>query len=235
MPSAAEEHTAIQAAPYDVGHSAAVNGSAAVLYMTGVTAQMKEDVMYSTLWAQIQSDRMFPGRPMDKRKEWHDNYQAVLLGLGWTVKSFSETELGNASAYGSVDRLVIELEVEDLDDQEFVLFQDMISSLRKPANSDPLRVFDQMAVHSLDAGFQVGVVSNSESNALFKCGAHQYNSKSDTVSSALFYTFTPTAIVPYFAVNQIMELDTDKYAGLRDIVRAHISDVVQDLIREIEL
>ena len=44
--------------------------------------------MYSTLLAQIESDRMFPNRPMDKRKQWHDNYRDVLQGLGWSVKDF---------------------------------------------------------------------------------------------------------------------------------------------------
>ena len=44
--------------------------------------------MYSTLLAQIEADNMFPGRPMNKRKEWHDKYQDVLHNLGWVNKSF---------------------------------------------------------------------------------------------------------------------------------------------------
>ncbi|KAI0657044.1 hypothetical protein C8Q70DRAFT_1056286 [Cubamyces menziesii] len=223
----------------DAGNSAAVNGSAAVCYMAGVTAQMKEDVMYSTLLAQVEADTMYPGRSMDERLQWHSKYWAVLRSLGWTTRTFSEVEIDNASAYGSVDRLVVQISGAELEGSEYNMFLDMIDALRGPVNSEPLSVFDRTAVHDgHDASFQIGVVSNLDGNALFKCGAHQYHTAPDTpISSALLFSFEAESEteVPYYAVNQTMELNVSFYATVRDTVKEQLAGVVQNMFRDIEM
>ncbi|KAH9886018.1 hypothetical protein C8Q73DRAFT_289991 [Cubamyces lactineus] len=239
MASANDERFSAQVQPLagnGTGNSAAVNGSAAVCYMADVTRQMKEDVMFSTLLAQLGADGKYPGRPMDKSKEWHKQYWHVLHNLGWTMKTFSETEIGDASAYGSVDRLVVDIVGAELEGPEYALFLDMINALGKPTNSDPLWVFGQTAAHGHDASFQVGVVSNAGGNALFKCAAHQYYSKADTISSALFFPFEPASDIPYSAIYQTMELNANVYAQVREAVRERVSrDVWEIMFREIEL
>ena len=77
-----------------------------------------------------------------------------------TVSRYSEVEIDNASAYGSVDRLVVQIGGAELEGSEYNMFLDMIDALRGPVNSEPLSVFDRTAVHDgHDASFQIGVVS----------------------------------------------------------------------------
>ena len=46
------------------------------------------DVINSTLLAQLASNKKFPGRPLDKMKEWHESYGNILAQLGWSMRSF---------------------------------------------------------------------------------------------------------------------------------------------------
>ncbi|KAI0329258.1 hypothetical protein GY45DRAFT_1371687 [Cubamyces sp. BRFM 1775] len=140
----------------DAGYSAAVNGCGAVVYLTGVTAQMKEDVIYSTLLAQLDSDKKYPGRPVDKAQEWFDNYCSVLQGVGWVVDNFRLRDISNANKYGSVDRLVLELAGSFLTEAGLGPFKGMLNGLRDAVqNSVALKIFNERASHGNSAGFQL--------------------------------------------------------------------------------
>ncbi|KAI0654664.1 hypothetical protein C8Q70DRAFT_1058255 [Cubamyces menziesii] len=199
--------------------SAAVNGGAAVSYVANLIGQMKEDVINSTLLAQLASDKKYPGRPMNRMKEWYDNYGTVLAQVGWTVQAFNMSEIGNSNSYGSVDKLVLQLAASYLTGGELALFQRTITALTESKNVSAIQAFDRNArgsISSNDAAFQVGVAFNSGGNAMFKIGTYQYNS-SDEITSVLFFKFGSSKVL-FFADNQTMVLNENVYAQVRQAV-----------------
>ncbi|KAH9902482.1 hypothetical protein C8Q73DRAFT_831465 [Cubamyces lactineus] len=213
--------------------SATVNGGASVSYVANLVGQMKDDVINSTLLAQLASDKKYPGRPMNRMKEWYDSYRDVLAQVGWTVQQFRMTEVGNSNSYGSVDKLVLELAAAYLTGGELVLFQKMISALKDSKNSSAVKLFDSKAGYFNDASFQVGVASNSGGNAMFKIGTYQYNS-SDRITSVLFFTFGSSK-VSFFAGNQTMVLNENVYAQVRQAVLDKLGKNAVDLVKGIEI
>ena len=52
-----------------------------ILYVMGMRAKL-------AFLAQLASNKKFPGRPLDKMKEWHESYGNILAQLGWSMRSF---------------------------------------------------------------------------------------------------------------------------------------------------
>ncbi|KAJ8469586.1 hypothetical protein ONZ51_g8885 [Trametes cubensis] len=204
--------------------SATVNGGATVSY---------DDVINSTLLAQLAADKKYPGRPMNKMKEWYDSYRDVLAQVGWAVQQFHMSEIGNSNSYGSVDKLVLELAAAYLTGGELALFTKMITALKDTKNSGAVKIFDSKAGYFNDASFQVGVASNSGGNAMFKIGTYQYNS-SDRITSVLFFTFGSSK-VSFFAGNQTMVLNENVYAQVRQAVLDKLGKNAVDLVKGIEI
>ncbi|KAI0326057.1 hypothetical protein GY45DRAFT_1437960 [Cubamyces sp. BRFM 1775] len=213
--------------------SATVNGGATVSYVANLEGQMKADVINSTLLAQLAADKKYPGRPMNKMKEWYDSYRDVLAKVGWNLQHFHMTEMGNANSYGSVDKLLLQVAASYLSGNELALFTSMITALKDSKNSNAVKLFDSKAGYFNDASFQVGVASNSGGNAIFKIGTYQYNS-SDKITSVLFFTFGSSK-VSFFAGNQTMVLNENVYAQVRTMVLKKLGDNAVTLVKEIEI
>ncbi|KAI0663520.1 hypothetical protein C8Q70DRAFT_362987 [Cubamyces menziesii] len=213
--------------------SAAVNGSAAVYYAANVSAQMKNDVINSTLFAQLTADAKYPGRPMNKMQEWYNCYKQVLERIGWVVMRFLMSEVDNANSYGSVDKLVLKLAAAQLTEGELALLTKTITALKHPKNSDAVRIFDSKAGYTNDASFQVGVASNSGGHTLFHISTHQYHS-SDRITSVLFSTFGPSK-VSFFTSNQTMLLNGDVYTQVRQAVLKRLGENAIKLVKSIDI
>ncbi|KAI0325092.1 hypothetical protein GY45DRAFT_289891 [Cubamyces sp. BRFM 1775] len=213
--------------------SASVNGGASVSFVSNLVGQMKDDVINSTLLAQLASDKKYPGRPMNRMREWYDSYRDVLAQVGWTLQSFNMSEVGNSNSYGSVDKLVLQLAAAYLTGGELALFTKMINALKDSKNSSAVKIFDSKAGYFNDASFQVGVASNSGGNAMFKIGTYQYNS-SDRITSVLFFTFGSSR-VSFFAGNQTMVLNENVYAQVRQAVLDKLGKNAVDLVLGIEI
>jgi hypothetical protein len=82
-------------------HSAYVAAASVVSFVDGVTGQQKEDLLNSTLLAQLAANHRF-----DREKDtlnWYGAYRTVLWGVGWRSETGSaRTPLGRAAPTGPV-------------------------------------------------------------------------------------------------------------------------------------
>ncbi|KAI0325093.1 hypothetical protein GY45DRAFT_1375024 [Cubamyces sp. BRFM 1775] len=214
--------------------SATVNGNACVAYAGNLDRQTKEDIINSTLFAQLASDKRYPGRPMDRMMEWHESYKDVLTQIGWVAQGFNMMEVGDANQYGSVDKLVLHLGAEYLTGGELALFTTMIKALAQPQNDTAAKLFDNStSSYDNSASFRVGVASNMASTPILKIGTYQYSSP-EKITSALFFTFGSSR-VSFFAGNQSMVFNKEVYAELRDPVLQKLGDAVWHLVKNVEI
>ncbi|KAI0329257.1 hypothetical protein GY45DRAFT_1371686 [Cubamyces sp. BRFM 1775] len=219
-------------------HSAAASGSGVLAFLGNVPVQVKEDVLYSTLYAQLESDKKYPGRPIEKMEEWLKEYVSVLLNVGWifpdSKRDIVPTEISDAREYKSVDKLIMEAERPHLTgDVEPALFRKMIKSLRERWNAGALWAIDMKAVHGYDASFQVGVVSLDGGKAQLKLGMHHYK-MSEEVNEALLRTLAVSQL-KYMAGEGVMKLDDRVYANLRSMVRRRVWSEAQAFVKEIRM
>lgn len=72
---------------------------------------------------------------------------------------FSLAKLSDASAYFSVDNLLLKLAAAYLTGSELVLFQTMIDGLKQGKNNAATKLFDSSSKSFNKANFQVGIAS----------------------------------------------------------------------------
>jgi hypothetical protein len=88
--------------PGPQAHSAYVAAASVVSFTDGVSGQQKEDLLNSTLLAQLAANHRF-----DREKDtlnWYEAYRTVLRGVGWRSEatSASRVQLGRAALAGPI-------------------------------------------------------------------------------------------------------------------------------------
>ncbi|TFK78950.1 hypothetical protein K466DRAFT_668278 [Polyporus arcularius HHB13444] len=215
----------------DDADSAAVAAGSSVSFVGNLPAQMKSDVLNSTLFAQLAANKQYDRQ--DQTTQWYDYYKYVLETVGYNVQGFDFAYLSDANSYLSVDNLLLKLAAAYLTGGELALFTTMIDSLKQAKNEAATKLFDSSSKSFNKANFQVGVASNAQGNAMFKIGAYYYGAEQN-IDKVLFFTFGSQKI-EFYAGNQTMLLNNDVYGQVRASVLEKLGSNAKDLVAGIEL
>jgi hypothetical protein len=223
-------HAALRAAAPTSGTASANDGSM-LSFLGNVTGQMKLDILYSTLLAQLAASAVY--NRQTQVSQWYGKYSEVLMYLGWTLQSFDFTTLSDANSFGSVDRLVIKTAETYLSGQQLELFKAMITSLNSTNGQLAHKIFDNASKNVDKANFQLGVVSNANGNGVMAMGFFAYDAHQN-IDKVLFFRFGSTR-VDFRQGNQVMTLNGDFYAIVRQAVINKLGDRVNQFIIDLPI
>ncbi|KAJ8468759.1 hypothetical protein ONZ51_g9434 [Trametes cubensis] len=235
---------------YSAGPIASANvvGGSTVAFLDGMDGGLRADVSNSTLLAQYAADIAYPGRLTGQRAAWNSEYIKALKNVGWVAHDIkydtvrlqtgdcadtvpSDAEVSDISTYVTVDKLVIALAAGYLTGEEHGLFVKTIQSLQK--DRDALKVFDSKSKYDDQAGFQLGVASQSGNSALLKMSMYKYSASQNISGSALFLIFG-TQQITFYAAHQTMALDGTVYASVRETVKEKLGANIKQFIMSIK-
>ncbi|CDO69244.1 hypothetical protein BN946_scf185042.g146 [Trametes cinnabarina] len=218
--------------------SAAVVAGSIVSFVGNIENQMKasfrlslSDVLNSTLFAQLSANKM--ADPHNDRISWFGHFKSVLENLGWVVPAWNDEDFHDANSIGSVDQLILRLAQDYLSAGEFALFQTVIDSLKEAKNDSALKLFDSSSKESNKANFRAGVVSDAQSNAMFKIWEYSYHVSQD-IDNVLFFDFGSQR-ASFKAGNCTLILDEDVYTQVRGLVLEKLGENARNLIKTIEI
>ncbi|KAI0656441.1 hypothetical protein C8Q70DRAFT_1056673 [Cubamyces menziesii] len=218
---------------YSAGPIASANvvGGSTVAFLDGMDGGLRADVSNSTLLAQYAADIAYPGRLTGQRAAWNSEYIKALKNVGWVAHDINDAEVSDISTYVTVDKLVIALAAGYLTGEEHGLFVKTIQSLQK--DRDALKVFDSKSKYDDQAGFQLGVASQSGNSALLKMSMYKYSASQNISGSALFLIFG-TQQITFYAAHQTMALDGTVYASVRETVKEKLGANIKQFIMSIK-
>ncbi|RDX44689.1 hypothetical protein OH76DRAFT_1559509 [Lentinus brumalis] len=211
--------------------SAAVAAGSSVSFVGNLPAQMKSDVLNSTLFAQLAANKQHDRQ--EETTKWYDYYKYVLETIGYNVQSFDLARMSDANSYLTVDNLLLKLAEAYLSGAELALFTTMINSLKEAKNQGAVTLFDSSSKSFSKANFQLGVAANTAGNAMFKIGAYYYGAEQN-IDRVLFFTFGSQK-VEFYAGNQTMLLNNEVYSQVRKEVLQKLGANAKDLVSGIEL
>ncbi|TFK81631.1 hypothetical protein K466DRAFT_666998 [Polyporus arcularius HHB13444] len=211
--------------------SAAVAAGSSVSFVGNLPAQMKSDVLNSTLFAQLAANKQFDRQ--EQTTKWYDYYKYVLETVGYNVQSFDFARMSDANSYLTVDNLLLKLAEAYLSGAELALFTTMINSLKDAKNQGAVTLFDSSSKSFSKANFQLGVAADTQGNAMFKIGAYYYGAQQN-IDRVLFFTFGSQK-VEFYAGNQTMLLVNQVYSQVRKEIVAKLGANAKDLVSGIEL
>ncbi|TFK85836.1 hypothetical protein K466DRAFT_664221 [Polyporus arcularius HHB13444] len=215
--------------------SAAVGGGSFISFLGDLPAQQKEDVLHSTLFAQLVANKQHDRQ--NDSEAWYDRYKDVLASLGWMIRSFDMAELSDADTYVSVDKLLLKLAADHLSAEELALFQKVVESLGEgqTRNEVATKLFNSQSMASKKANFQVGVASSdTEGNTKFKISIYFYSADQD-IDNVLFYENGSQKTLEFRAGHETMVLNNDLYSQVREVVSSKLGQHAEDLVENIQI
>lgn len=211
--------------------SAMVGSGQANAFVTGISLLNKQDVMNSTLLAQLGASGKYDR--FTQTTQWYNEYRTILEGLGWIVTDFKFDEHSLSNVAVSVDRIVLDFLMTFLAPAQLATMDRLLAAL---ANStDPVvNIFTRSTSQNTQSNFQVGICTeDSDKNVMFSIGAFTY-STSEYITNALF-TKIKSGSASFMNAFQNMILNEQIYATVRAAVIAKLGEHAQDLIGSIVL
>ncbi|GBE89957.1 hypothetical protein SCP_1702830 [Sparassis crispa] len=207
--------------------SGAVNAGSTQSFVGNLSELNKEDVLNSTLLAQLAANTASP----DDKTKWYKKYKEVLENVGWVVSDFTFKELDNANSYGSVDQAILAILKGYLEGNALEVFKATIDAMKNPVNSGANNLFQTNAWKGQSADFLVGVATESNNDVQFRIGTYTYQAQGSR-GNVLFFKFGHES-VKFMYSTQNMVLNEKIYAKVRDAVinklGGHIEKYIDDL------
>jgi hypothetical protein len=212
---------------------AAVDAGSVLSFVSGVTAEDKSDVLFSTQLAQraasARHDRY------EATEDWYRVYAEVLEHLGWVGEGFAFTQRGSSSGEFRMEKSALDVIATIATGAQLAILVKALDTMRNLAEEDgAIRVFELQAVAELSGNFQLGAVQRAENGALsLALGAFRFRSK-DNRRRVLFWKWG-AAEIEFWTAAQKMTLNAELYAPLRRVVVEKLGEEAADYVVDLEV
>ncbi|KAJ8469593.1 hypothetical protein ONZ51_g8891 [Trametes cubensis] len=217
--------------------TANVVAGSALYFVQSVSKTMKDDVINSTLLAQLAANKKYDRQA--NKAQWYGYYTQVLGQLGWVVQEFSLTEMNNVGAYPSMDQLILKYSATFLTGGQLGQFTSMINALKETKNKKAESILNAQSSYSKSANFQLGLTFAKDGNPYVSIAGFAYTSSKE-IGRVLFDPITDPKMAFYAgklfdddscdadystlgAGHQTMFLDENLYSQVRQSVLEKLS------------
>jgi hypothetical protein len=214
-----------------VKNQAAVVGSDIVSFMKGVTPERREDIVNSSLLAQLAAKKQVndPARIYD----WYNAYFDVLTNIGWSVQDRGFAAYAEASDNFQAHEAIMKVAASLLGPAATTLavIQATLDALKSLSADSPwLAIFNRESQSAQTARFQVTLAEQTEDNQfLVSLMAFGIEAKA-TLTQVLFFKFksSETSLKHYSGK---VTINPHVLANVRDLIKAKIAAHAIDYIK----
>lgn len=213
-------------------NGAVVDGSLVACDAT-VSQQHNEDVLNSTLLAQLAANKAF-NRDNDC-VNWYHKYREVLEQIGWVISSFQFTKYtSSGSTFEMSDAVIGILESIAGGGGRAQIAQAAISALKAlPQGSHGRKLWDQSSSNTKEGAFQISGATESGGNVQMSLGCFYFNAKQSS-TSILWFSYSSSSTDLYTDAESVT-LNEAIYATVRDKVIAKLGDRVKQYVDDLDI
>lgn len=212
--------------------AAFVDGGSLVSFVAGVSGQNREDVLNSTLLAQLAADKQH-----DREKDvmaWYDYYSSVLGKVGWVTQGFNWQKYKSQQMSFTMDEAVLEIAEAALTGQEELVIAATLDAMRKlPKKDGRLTLFDHSASSDKAGNFQISVCSEENGAVAMKTMAFYFDAEEQS-TTVLFFNFSSASTT----LNQstvAQTLNSQVYAQVRSAVLEKLGDKAKNFVLDLDI
>lgn len=198
-----------------------------------LSGQDKQDIEYTTLAAQLNSDIVVPdNQSFESMQAWFANYSKVMSNLGW-VMSFSWEKYKAASQGLSVDAVIIEVLTAVASQNGAAIAKAAIDAIGKlPRDGNRIKLFNNSTMSDKAGKFLLGVASKENESLSLAFGAFALDFK--TRDTTVLWFNWKSSDVSIYKDQKVATFNQDYYAKgaratLEKKMRDHVSAYVEDL------
>jgi len=217
--------------PVEIGDDTdgAVGASSLVSFVGDLSVENKQDVMNSTLFAELAANNLFDRKT--QLNQWYARYLEVLNIVGWLTSGYQSSSIEDARSKGSVDNVVFAILGAVLSGSELELFKQTVEGMKNSERGTT--IFDKSSYGTTLNDFRLGVCVEDRGNVIFQVFYFDY-ATSGTITNVLWFQFTSDRVT-FNEGRQRMELNVQLYDQVRDTVLQRLGQNAKDEIEGIEI
>ena len=144
-------------------------------FTAGLFGQDKQDVLYTALAAQLNSDVIIPPanqKTVQGMKDWFDNYSTVMSNFGWTRQAANWEKYDAGGAGFTVDKVILEVLAAVASENGAAIAKAAIDAISKlPQGDDRVKLFQNSTLGDSTGKFLLGVCSKEKESIALAFGA----------------------------------------------------------------
>jgi hypothetical protein len=212
---------------------AAVNGGSILSFVDGLTAQDRDDVLFSTQFAQRVASANFD-RVLEVAN-WYSDYVQMLEILGWVVPRFGFNQYNLDAGDLKMDAAALEIVAAIATGGQTAILRKTLDVLGGLADdSTQIKLFDFHSSVQFGGNFQMGAVQKAEDGVLsVALGAFHYKSL-DRRRGILFFRWGRQT-VNFWTSAQTLTLNQTLYGQVRETVADKLGESARTFIADIKL
>ena len=207
-----------------------VNDGSLVCFTTNVTPKLKQDILYSTLLAQLAANKKHDR--FNDTEHWYKFYTDVMGKVGWVLQGFKFDEYQSSQSDFKISQITLEL-LSDLigpDAELMTVVKETIDNLEK--STEGISLFSSNSASEKHGNFQIIACTVDECNQVNVAFIGAYFTASQVSKNYFFDTYSREGI-QLFKVAHIFTFSQDLYACVRENVIKKLEDKVDiDRIRK---
>ena len=216
----------------DDAPAAAANAGSLVSFVGGLLQQNKEDVLNSTLLAQLAATKKYDR--YKQTKDWYDFYINVLANVGWVVPAFAFRGFTPTGSSFKMNDAVLQILSAIATGSELAILTATMKALEENKdNQDAVVLFDSQSFPETSGNFQILPVSEDRGDIVMALSAMQFTANKH-VTNFLWWKWTTTE-VNIFQSAQKAVLNNIIYSKVRQEVINKLGDKAKTFIKDIEI
>ena len=209
-----------------------LNSKSIISFVSDVTAQNRQDVLDSTLLAQLAANHDYPGE--DQILNWYKRYTDVLTNIGWEVQNKRDEKLNASQASFDMENVILSVFSTALQGSWLEIIKNTLSSIKSLSRSDnKISVFQNNTHTDYKGAFQVSIALEENNSVSLHMAAFVVRS-TKKITDILFFKFDKEATTVDCAAYDMI-LNADVYAGIRDAVKSRLGELAKQYIVKIDL
>jgi hypothetical protein len=209
-----------------------VDDGSLVSFVSEVSQQAREDVLNSTLLAQLAANKQF-----DRWKnttDWYKHYVLVLGKVGWVLQNFNFSEHNAHGASFEVDKVVLAILAAVASQNQILIVAETMAALKALGEKDGRVVLFENASSSLGSGnFQISAVNETNGAVAMGIGAFHFSS-TQTTTRFLWFKYDSSKS-HLFKGAQVGTLNEQVYKVVRQSVLDKLGDSAKTFVDDIPI
>lgn len=214
--------------------TAAVNGNVIASFVDGVTGEQKDDILASTLFAQLAANARYDRT--DDPFNWSRHYSKVLENIAWVVPDSTHRNYTDSRSSFTMDEVVLKMLAAILTEDAKAILTESIEAVKSLRDdSGALVIFQRNASKVNNGNFMVEPAGVSPAGVLtLKLGSFLFKA-SESVTKVLWFSFRGGANTRVAVNRNTLVLNQQVYDQVRQDILGRIVVYVKDYVRDVPL
>ena len=212
-----------------------VNAGSLVSFVSGISEQNREDVLNSTLLAQLAADKKHNRSRETDTDKWYDYFKMVLSKIGWVVQEFQFEQYQSHGQTLKVASTILDVIRGIVSGKELEAVERTIQSLQTSEKEPWWEVFSRKSSGpSTNGNFQVLPCKQDESDqVVMSVGAFYFSAKT-TQTRWLWFNYSSADISVYKGM-QTSTLNKSVYDQVREAIIKKLGDNATKFIGDLDI